>query len=335
LKGSFLYAKGGEALAAGLKGNQGITKLDISGNGLGWEKKGLEKGYKAPDMSGIIALADVIPDMAALTSLDISGNLLVGQKGTGRYTCESVDLGDNEWDSRDVEIMEPDYRGIAALAHGISGNGALFSVDVGNNDIPVDKLQEIDQAVRSNRLRLIREDSNNSLSEIDLSSRYLDAKDAIVVAEYIEDNEALTKFNISTNSLYAAGAKALAEGLKGNQVITELNIADNNLGYNPCVGTDMSGVIALADVIPDMRAISSVNLLKNEIGIDQAKALASMLKEHSTLKSLCGNKGDKTELDMSGKGMDAGDAIMLAAEIVDNGALTALNVSNNLLVEEH
>jgi hypothetical protein len=73
-----------------------------------------------------------------------------------------------------------------------------------------------------------------------------------------------------------------------------------------------------------MRAISSVNLLKNEMGTDQAKALVSILKEHPTLKSLCGNKGDETELDMSGKMKGAADAIMLVPEIIDNGALSVL-----------
>jgi hypothetical protein len=72
-----------------------------------------------------------------------------------------------------------------------------------------------------------------------------------------------------------------------------------------------------------------VNLLKNKIHVDQAKALASMLKEHCTLKSLCGNKGDETELEMRGKEMDAGDVIMLAAEIVDNGAILKFTFSGN------
>jgi Ran GTPase-activating protein (RanGAP) involved in mRNA processing and transport len=91
------------------------------------------------------------------------------------------------------------------------------------------------------------------------------------------------------------------------------------------------GLIAVANAIQDMRAISSVNLLKNRIGVDQAEALASILKEHSTLKSLCGNKGDETQLDMSGKRMDAGDAIMLVPEIVDNGALLVLSLKSNNL----
>jgi hypothetical protein len=77
----------------------------------------------------------------------------------------------------------------------------------------------------------------------------------------------LTKFDISKNMLYAAGAKALAEeGLKGNQVMTELNIADNSLCYSSGVGTDMSGVAALADAIPDMGALTSLNISDNKIG---------------------------------------------------------------------
>jgi hypothetical protein len=45
--------------------------------------------------------------------------------------------------------------------------------------------------------------------------------------------------------------------------------------------------------------------MQNNIGIDQAHALASILKEHPALKYLCGNRGDETELDMSGKHIGA------------------------------
>ena len=88
------------------------------------------------------------------------------------------------------------------------------------------------------------------------------------------------------------------------------------------------GIIALANAIPDMRAILSMNLLKNGIGVEQARALVIILKEHPTLKSLCGNRGDETMLDMRGKMNGADDAIMLAAEIVDNGAMSTVVVNN-------
>jgi hypothetical protein len=74
-----------------------------------------------------------------------------------------------------------------------------------------------------------------------------------------------------------------------------------------------------------------VNLLKNCIGVDQAKDYVIILKEHPTLKSLCGNKGNETELDMSGRMDGAEDAIMLAAEVVDNGAMTSLDLASNSL----
>jgi hypothetical protein len=48
------------------------------------------------------------------------------------------------------------------------------------------------------------------------------------------------------------GGKALAEGLKDSGVLIELNIADNDLTN---YGRDISGIIALAGAIPDMRAL--------------------------------------------------------------------------------
>jgi hypothetical protein len=113
--------------------------------------------------------------------------------------------------------------------------------------------------------------------------------------------------------------------------ITALDLSANAIkGDGNDVGL-VAIVDALADTISGMRAMSSVNLLKNDIDTDQAKALVLVLKEHPTLKSLCGNKGDKTEFDMSGKMKGAGDAIMLATEIIDNGAMTSLNLASNSL----
>jgi hypothetical protein len=86
--------------------------------------------------------------------------------------------------------------------------------------------------------------------------------------------------------------------------------------------------------LQDMGALSSVNVLFNNIGTEQAQALANILKEHPALKSLCGNKGNETELDMSGefnKRLGAEGAIMLAPEIIDNGALSALSLKKNRL----
>jgi Ran GTPase-activating protein (RanGAP) involved in mRNA processing and transport len=139
--------------------------------------------------------------------------------------------------------------------------------------------------------------------------------------------EALTKFDISTNSLDAGGAKALAEGLKGNQVITELIISDNDLGYTPGVGTDMSGVVTLADVISDMGALSVLSLKSNSLQAAGGKALAEGLKSNQVI----------TELDISSnslglRGYDADNSgiIALADAIPDMRALMSLDISNQV-----
>jgi hypothetical protein len=95
-----------------------------------------------------------------------------------------------------------------------------------------------------------------------------------------------------------------------------------------------AGVTALTVAISGNGAISSVNLLKNKIGSDQAEGLVSMLKEHPTLKSLCGNRGDETELDMSDKMNGVGDAVMLAVEVIDNGVLSSANLLGNYIPVE-
>jgi hypothetical protein len=131
----------------------------------------------------------------------------------------------------------------------------------------------------------------------------------------------LTSLNLAANNL---GQLVLPEGWSGPNDDGEYEDPDGEYHQQAPAGSKPEGIIALANAIPDMRTILSVNLLKNKIGSDQAKDLVIILKEHPTLKSLCGNKGNETELDMSGKMGGAEDAIMLAAEVVDNGALSKL-----------
>jgi hypothetical protein len=121
--------------------------------------------------------------------------------------------------------------------------------------------------------------------------------------------------------------------------MTSLDISSNSLAdaeysdesdeEEEIMETDFSGIIAIVNTIPNMGAISSVNLLKNDIGVAQAEDLVSILKAHPTLKSLCGNSGDETELDMSGKMNGAADAIILVPEIINNRALYVLNLAEN------
>jgi hypothetical protein len=118
------------------------------------------------------------------------------------------------------------------------------------------------------------------MTEADFSNKHLGVGGAIIISAWIsqKDNRALTKFNISKCELMAEGGKALAAGLKGNQVITELNISNNDLlCWKSCENADTSGIIAIADAIPDMRALTSLNLASNIFGVEGAKIIAAVL----------------------------------------------------------
>ena len=90
----------------------------------------------------------------------------------------------------------------------------------------------------------------------------------------------LLVLSLKSNNLHADGGKALAEGLKGNTVITELDISSNALGKNSYGETDMSGVIALADAIPDMRALTKLDISDNSS--EQGKALQQIIEYCNT-----------------------------------------------------
>ena len=76
-------------------------------------------------------------------------------------------------------------------------------------------------------------------------------------------------------------------------------------------------------------ALVSVNLLNNDIGAAQANELIKVMESEENLKTLCGFSGDETELDLSGKGLSAGCAVLVANEVKNNGALATLDIRNN------
>ena len=93
----------------------------------------------------------------------------------------------------------------------------------------------------------------------------------------------MVKFDISNNSIRSDGGKALANALKDNLVMTDLNIASNILGYSS-IAVDMSGVSAIANVIPTIGALTSLNVSDNNLanyGRDMSgiKALAAAIPE--------------------------------------------------------
>jgi hypothetical protein len=67
----------------------------------------------------------------------------------------------------------------------------------------------------------------------------------------------------------------------------------------------------------------------NSIGKEMLSKLLEIMRSKPNLVSLCGIADDATEADLSGLGMDADDAIILASELPDKGALTKFMFSGD------
>jgi hypothetical protein len=118
------------------------------------------------------------------------------------------------------------------------------------------------------------------MTEAGFSNKNLGIRGAIIISAWIthKDKGALSLLNVALNSLYAGGTKLLAEALKGNQIMTELNISNNHMTFDGRTFRERSGVITLADVIPDMRAMTSLNLASNSLCAEGAQIIAEAIK---------------------------------------------------------
>jgi Ran GTPase-activating protein (RanGAP) involved in mRNA processing and transport len=78
-------------------------------------------------------------------------------------------------------------------------------------------------------------------------------------------------------------------------------------------------------------AISSINLLRNSIPIEQAHELVKIMQAKEKLTTLCDLSGNEATLDFSNQGLGAGDAVLIANDISNMGALLQLNIADNRL----
>ena len=214
--------------------------------------------------------------------------------------------------------------GAIMLAPEIVANEALVSVNILNNDIGAEQARNFVAILnKHNTLKSLCGNKGDE-TELDMSGKKMGAEGAIMLAPEIVANGTVTSLDLSSNKLVSL---ELPEGWSG----------PNGKGYfcrnhkaiqdDPPEGATriMDGIIAIGNAIRQMQRLVTVNLLNNQIeDIEKAQELADILKEHPTLKSLCGNKGNEAELDMSGKDMDADDAIMLVPEITTNLTLRKL-----------
>jgi hypothetical protein len=149
----------------------------------------------------------------------------------------------------------------------------------------------------------------------------------VALANAIPNMRALTSLNMSANGLQGAEAgKALGDAIAANTVLKELDISGGEYHFEKC---DVEFVQTCAVGLRDNGALSIANVMGNSIGKEMLFKLQEIMRSKPNLVSLCGISDDATGADLSGLGMDADDAIILASELPDKGALIKLDISSN------
>ena len=127
-----------------------------------------------------------------------------------------------------------------------------------------------------------------------------------------------------------AAGKALATMLAGNTTLKEFDVSKNS--YAGCDGPGFAQ--EFADGIRNNGALEKLLMGNNRIATKEAgKAIAEAMAHNSVLKELdlSSNNWDHSMFVGGDKGDGPGFAKELADGLKNNGALTSLNISNNML----
>jgi hypothetical protein len=283
-----IRAEGGKALAAGLKGNQVITELNISSNNLGLNSAG------NGDISGVITIANVISDMGALSSLNISSNNLTSRQSAKKEDCTGLSF--NTGDTVQYQGIEYTVTGcpgnlayitvvclagVIALANAIPDMGALSVLSLKKNNLCT---KEAGKAL-GEMLKV-----NSVLKELDVSSNnwmgghYLDDSQgdgsgfAQELAVGIKDNGAISSINLLKNHIPIKQARELVQIMQAKEKLITLCGLSKEEAELDFTGQDLRAgdAVLIANDISDMRAMTSLSLASNSLGVEGAKIIAAV-----------------------------------------------------------
>ena len=176
---------------------------------------------------------------------------------------------------------------------------------------------------------------NTTITDLDISFNDFDDECGLVVADAIKENTTLRKLRISGDIQKTMASKGgvlyvTNEGSKEVAVDDTMTSADfSGLQMESC------SAVILAAFIPRCTELTTVNILNNRLCKEGATIFIKMFKRNDNLTSICGVQEGQTALDLSGKGLDSADAMLVAAEMKGNEELAALDISKNRLTQRN
>ena len=93
------------------------------------------------------------------------------------------------------------------------------------------------------------------------------------------------------------------------------------------------GATLLAGVLQFNTTLTSINLLKNSMGLAAAQRLVRLFRQSRTLTTLCGFSEGQTEADLRKQELRDGDALLVGADLERNQTLTSVDLRENFLAD--
>jgi hypothetical protein len=226
------------------------------------------------------------------------GGKALAQALAGNSTLKELDVSNNNWEEEDDwgdKEWKGDGPGFAQeLAVGIKDNGALSSLNLAANNLGELVLPEGWTEDWDDEDEIVYGHTDGRTQK-----EHPGKPDGIIaIANAIPDMGAMTSLDISNNSIGLIDIFPDGWSSKYNDGCAPFVHTDGRKQNVVPEGAKSSGVIAIANVIPDMRAMSTVIVNTFPLPIQDIKS--------------------KSELDFSGRGLKVEDAIIIAALIPAN-----------------
>jgi hypothetical protein len=193
----------------------------------------------------------------------------------------------------------------------------LTSLSVANNNIDGEGAQQLATAVLNcSSLEVlsgvpIKKLRAGKLTKLDLQGKGLGATEGIVLAELIQLSPVLENLSVANNNIDGEAAQQLARVVLRSaslEVFSEIPIKKlraDALTKLDLRGVGVSGALVLSDLLKFSAVLTRLDLDRNHIGDDGAKAIAEALKVNRVLKKLRKASASGTEFTGKWRGKNA------------------------------
>ena len=255
------------------------------------------------DRRGCELLAEGVPRMPSLETLDLRGNPDIGNGGVTQLISSLHCCKLRELDMERTGISDPDFECLAKYIHSTTSLEELW---IGENDISARNIDSLCRALSA----------NSSIKKLDISHCHLTTSHCGHLGQLLRHCQIET-LDLTRCELTSEGIREVIRGLSDNHLLKVLNLSGNQIGSE--------GAVAMAAMLKTNSSLERLCLDKCGIGSSGGMELGAALERNTSLR----------KLDLSGNTLGYDGVRGLIAGLEKNSSLVELWLNDdNSLGEE-